>query len=139
MASTELIRDLMDHFQNSFGRRTNLEEMKETFLQVLGKYTDSQVSEAAWRYLDDETRWPSPGDLTKRIKALTPPPDLMESHEMMTRCTKCGKWRWCRKDGNHPNYECEDCYTGLSATQRRQRYRTLMVKMGWLEEERIAA
>jgi hypothetical protein len=92
------------------------------------------VGIAGWKVIEELRKWPTPADLIERIKATEPDEQYQDGIEMMTHCSKCGKWRWCRKElPRHPKPECEDCYTGLDAAGRKKRYHDLMVKMGWVE------
>lgn len=123
----------MDHFQGSFGRKPDLAKTEEAFLMVLSKYSDEQISQAGWKWLDDQKKWPTPSDIKEIIQSSSVSGTSEgEGSEMIATCSKCGKKKWCRKElPRHPDYECEDCFTGLNIFQRRARYRDLIVKMGW--------
>lgn len=112
-----------------------VDEISDSWTQALSKYTDDQVISSVNHCIDDGVRYPTPGEIITRIKALSPPLETYESHEMRTHCSKCGKYRYCRRDSTHPKYECEDCYTGLTKAERTQRYHDLIVKMGWSPRE----
>lgn len=99
------------------------DEIAPSWVQALFKYNDGQVITAVNRCIEDNVRFPTPGEIIDRIKALSPPLETYESHEMRTHCSKCGKYRYCRRDSGHPQYECEDCYTGLTREERIQRVR----------------
>ena len=102
-----------------------LEEITDSWMHVFSRYSDDQLRPAVFSFADEVARFPIPAEIIARIKALSPSLELYESHETRTHCSKCGKWRYCRKDTNHPNYECEDCYTGLTKEQRQNRIKDL--------------
>jgi hypothetical protein len=136
MASETTIRDMLTFFtQLGYPLGGTVKEIIDSWVQALSKYPDDQVKQAVFRCIDDGVKFITPGEITVRVKASAPPLDLYESHECRTNCTSCGKWRWCRRDTEHPRYQCEDCYTGLNKELRRQRYRDLMVTMGWVKAE----
>jgi hypothetical protein len=108
------------------------DELQSAWEKALQRYQDSQVIPAGQALMEQAHRMPTPADLIERIKLSDPPEELQDGVEAYAHCSKCGKWRWCRKEApRHQQFECEDCYTGLDAAGRKQRYRDLMVKMGW--------
>ena len=142
MASQKRVEDMITLFCELYGKRVN-DEMLNAWVMALERYQDNQVTSAGQKVMEEFHRMPNPADLIERIK-LALPEDLQDGVEAYAHCSKCGKWKWCRKEmPRHPKFECEDCYTGLTHEQRHQRYRDLAVKMGWApgpkKQEREAA
>jgi hypothetical protein len=133
MATEQAVRDMITCFCGLYRREMN-NALVNAWSRTLRKYQDNQITEAGFLVMEEMTRMPTPADLIERIKAVTEKAiDYEVGHEMNATCSKCGKLKWCRKElPRHPNYECEDCYTGLSFQQRKQRYYDLIVKMGWV-------
>jgi len=132
MATKKTIQDMLTFFTNLGYRMPGpLEEITDSWMHVFSRYSDDQLRPAVFSCADEVMKFPIPAEIISRIKALSPQLEMYEYHETRIHCSKCGKWAYCRKDTNHPNYECEDCYTGLNREQRRQRWKDLIAKMGW--------
>lgn len=120
MATQKIIRDMITLFCELFGKKM-ADETLGAWEMALQRYQDNQVISAGQKVMEEFHRMPTPADLIERIRAADPPLETYESHEMRTHCSKCGTCRYCRRDSNHPQYECEDCYTGLTREERIQR------------------
>jgi hypothetical protein len=145
MATQEVIQGMVGLFYELWRKGTQPnDEIKNAWIRGLKKYHDSQILDASDILMANFQRMPTIADLVEQIKGLSPQSsesnflrrgeeeDYSGAMEAFTICSKCGKRRHCRKEfPRHPEYECEDCYTGLSFRQRKQRYKDLMVKMGW--------
>ena len=124
MASQRATHDMITCFCEVYRVKIS-EELITAWENALGRFQDNQVIPAGQKLMEELHRMPTPADLIERIKLQDPLEDLQVAVEMMAHCTKCGKWRYCRKDQNHPRFECEDCYTGLTKDGRIARVKEL--------------
>ena len=142
MASEKTIQDMLTFFTDLGYRMPGpANEIIDSWMHVFDRYTDAQLKPAVYSCADEVFRFPVPAEIIARIKAIAPPLETYESHETKTNCSKCGKWRYCRKDSTHPQYECEDCYTGLTREERIQRVKdfTKTLKGGFFKSMDEAA
>lgn len=131
MASQKVISDMITFFY-SLPLKNKPKEPGltiESYHQSLQRYLDEHVITAARICVEEMSYFPAPHDIIERVRAIAP--ELREDGaEMYAHCSKCGQWRWCRKEmPRHPKLECEDCYTGLNKEQRKQRVKDLVLML----------
>lgn len=117
-------------FHDKPKNQADFDGMVAAYERALFKYSDPQLLGAGSQCVETLTRFPLPGDLARRIDTTEGAHQDGKHAYAKAYCSKCGKWRYCCKDiaseespNRHPQYECEDCYTGLTREERIQRVR----------------
>ena len=124
MATKEMLQDLLISFSTVFHRKTD-DNMIKAYFMALRKYSDKEITDAAWRCLDDLTHWPKPADISQRIKR---EPQSKEDFFISTwavECARCGEKGICIKEPADNFWECRQCYTGYTDQEIKKKFRAL--------------
>ena len=136
MASKAIIEGMITTFSDLYGKRIS-RETEDMYYQTLSKYTDKQVSEAAYTCLETCKWTPKPADIIANIHedpvnrySSTNQDFLINPHRT---CGTCGHVGLCIKEPIDADWECRQCYTGYTSEEISAKFRALgdlMRKMG---------
>ena len=110
------------------------DELIETYWQTLKKYSDDEIREAGFKYLEqaqEKTPYPKPGDISARItqRSTESQSYIIEKGHTCSVCWKKNCMCIIEKPDT-PSWTCRECYTGMDIEEIRQRYKDITDKIG---------
>lgn len=119
MASKKLIEEILEHLGKVYLREPTSMRMIDSYWQVLKKYPDQDVTNAAWKCLEELDFFPKPSQIIKRISKKE------KSHNEWLRkrftCMNCGNYvtaSWILS-ASEKSCLCKECHDGVPKSMGR--------------------
>ncbi len=131
MCGLVMMQDVLTSFCQIYPRNRNrLDELVGVYMKVLGRYSDHEVQEAAWRCMDELTFFPKPADISQRIKRVEVEDGSCAISRHPVRCSRCIDVAICIQEPIGAAWECRECYTGLEPHEIKKRYSEIYNQIG---------
>ena len=126
---------MITYFCRLWPNKTKSGELVEAYYRSFRSYRDEQILTAGDQCMQEMEYFPKPVDVISRINQgyLVTTPYIIEEGQI---CCKCKvKSRCIREPADTGEWECRQCYSGLTLEQHRKKVQLIIEQMGRMENE----
>lgn len=124
MATRPVMESMITSFCELYGKRES-KNLVDAWMEALSRYRDVEIIKAGHKAMEECQKMPTPLDLIQRMP-VNIDLDNGNFHIASAKCSKCGRYGMAISEPIGSEYQCRECYTGLSNEEIGQRFKALL-------------